>query len=117
MGARTSAIGAIGSAARRRQEPSAEHVGETYAVVVIREEDGRYSAFCPALDGAGSFGETIPEALRMAEEDISLYIETRRELGWPVPADSSSISFDMGEAQEAHIYKMRVPLPEAPSGA
>ncbi|HPO07066.1 MAG TPA: type II toxin-antitoxin system HicB family antitoxin, partial [bacterium] len=53
----------------------------SYTVVVSREEDGRYSACIPALNDVASFGDTLPEALRMVEEAATLYLETIRDMG------------------------------------
>ena len=80
----------------------------TYTVVVMREEDGRYTAFAPALNDCASFGDTLPEALQMVEEAISLYVETLREQGWPVPPDDPHISVDMSESAEAFVYRLPI---------
>jgi len=82
-----------------------------YTVVVIREDDGRYTAFVPALNDVASFGDTLPEALQMVEEAISLYLETLREQNWPLPPDSPQFNIDMTGASEAFIYKL--PIREA----
>ena len=47
----------------------------TYTVIFEREDDGGYHAFCPALPGCHSQGETIDEALANIREAIDLYIE------------------------------------------
>jgi len=83
----------------------------TYTVVVIREEDGRYTAFIPALNDVASFGDTLPEALQMVEEAAALYLDTLREQKWPIPADSPHVKIDMTDAAEAFIY--RLPVREA----
>ena len=83
----------------------------TYTVVVIREEDGRYTAFAPALNEVASFGDTLPEALQMVEEAISAYVETLRSRGWPVPGDSPQVTVDMTDTAEAFVY--RLPIREA----
>jgi len=80
----------------------------TYTVVVVREEDGRYTAFAPALNDCASFGATLPEALQMVEEAISLYVESRRARGWPVPPDDPHVALDMTEAAEAFVYKLAI---------
>jgi len=87
----------------------------TYTVVAIREEDGRYSVMCPALNDAGSFGDTLAEALVMATEAIALYIQTLRERGWPVPEDNPHVDIDMSDALEAFVYKL--PIREIPEAA
>ena len=79
-----------------------------YTVVVKRDPDGRYTACAPALDGAGSFGDTLPEALQMTEEAIALYVETLRERGWKVPQDNPRVEVDMTEASEVYVYRLHV---------
>jgi len=77
----------------------------TYTVVVLHEQDGRYSAIVPALDVA-SWGRTVPEALRMVEEALRLHLESLQAHGDPIPPDSSSFEVDMGDATDAVIYKL-----------
>ncbi|MFH1737601.1 MAG: type II toxin-antitoxin system HicB family antitoxin [bacterium] len=79
-----------------------------YTVVVIREEDGRYTAFVPSLNDVASFGDTLPEALQMVEEAASLYLETLREQEWPIPPDNPNVNVDMSQAAEAYIYKLPI---------
>jgi len=84
----------------------------TYTVVVTREEDGRYTAVVPALRDCASFGDTLPEALQNVEEAISLYVETLRDHGWPIPEDTPAVSVDMSEAAEAFVYRLAVRVSE-----
>ena len=42
----------------------------SYTVVLLAEEDGRYSAFVPALPGAVSWGDTVEDALANITEAI-----------------------------------------------
>jgi predicted RNase H-like HicB family nuclease len=80
----------------------------TYTVVVIREEDGRYTAFAPALNDVASFGDTLPEALQMVEEAISAYVDTLRSRGWPVPDDDPQVTVDMSDTAEAFVYRLPI---------
>jgi predicted RNase H-like HicB family nuclease len=50
-------------------------VDYTVDVVIEEDEDGFY-AFCPALDGCQSQGDTFEEALRNITEAAELYLET-----------------------------------------
>jgi predicted RNase H-like HicB family nuclease len=52
-----------------------------------REEDGGYHAFCPALRGCHSQGDTYEETLRHIQEAIQLYIESLKAHGEPIPAE------------------------------
>ena len=46
-----------------------------YTVLLEREEDGGYHAFCPALKGCHSQGDTLEEALANIREAVELYLE------------------------------------------
>jgi len=83
----------------------------TYTVVLLHEQDGRYSAMVPALDVA-SWGHTVPEALRMVEEALQLHLESLRAHGDPIPTDTTTFEVDMGDARDAVIYKIEVKLPQ-----
>lgn len=52
-----------------------------YTVVIEMDEDGRYLAICPALQGCYSEGESKEEALEMIKDAIKLHIEDRIENG------------------------------------
>ena len=53
-------------------------------VVVERDEDGRYVAICPSLQGCYTEGETETEAFALIRDAIRLHIEARRERGEPI---------------------------------
>jgi predicted RNase H-like HicB family nuclease len=99
-------------AAPKRQKKAAETV---YTVVVMREKDGHYVGYAPALCNCGSMGDTLPEALRMTEEAIWLYLQTQRKHGWPIPPDDPRVCVDMSQIAEASLY--RLTIREAPPGA
>ncbi len=56
-----------------------------YRVVVEQDENGAYTSYVPALPGCLSQGKTRAEALASIKEAISLYLESLREHGDPVP--------------------------------
>lgn len=67
-------------------------MGETtYTVVLEKEDEGGYHAFCPALKGCHSQGDTLEEATENIREAISLYLETLIEDGEPIPTDDITI--------------------------
>jgi len=47
-----------------------------YTAIIEREESGGYHAFCPALRGCHSQGETYEETVKNITETIQLYIES-----------------------------------------
>ena len=88
----------------------------TYTVVVLHEQDGRYSAIVPAMSVA-SWGHTIPEALRMVEDALQLHLESLEAHGDPIPSDPTAFEVDMGDAADAVIYKVTVGRPREASVA
>ncbi len=48
----------------------------TYRVLLTPEAEGGFSVSVPALPGCFTQGETIEEAVEMAREAISLYVES-----------------------------------------
>lgn len=55
-----------------------------FTVVTERDEDGRYVAVCPALQGCYTEGDTEEEARRQIPDAIRLHLEDRQERGEPV---------------------------------
>jgi predicted RNase H-like HicB family nuclease len=56
-----------------------------YAVVVEREEDGRYSVYVPDLPGCASMGDTYEDAISNIREAVACHLEGLRIDGLPVP--------------------------------
>lgn len=63
-----------------------EEIMKTYefTVVLERDEDGRYIAICPSLQGCYTEGETEAEAMELIRDAIRLHIEARRERDEPI---------------------------------
>jgi len=55
-----------------------------FTVVIERDEDGRYLAICPALQGCYTEGETEAEARLLIEDAIRLHVQDRIETGEPI---------------------------------
>jgi len=66
---------------------------KSYVFQVVVEEDqftdGRraYHAYCPALKGCHTWGQTQSEALANIREAIELYVEDLKAAGEPIPVD------------------------------
>ena len=58
-----------------------------YTVIFEREADGGYHAYCPALKGCHSQGDSIDEAMDNAREAIEAYLESLRAHGEPIPQE------------------------------
>ncbi|REA58858.1 type II toxin-antitoxin system HicB family antitoxin [Dyadobacter luteus] len=67
----------------------------TYKLRLLPESDGGYTVFVPALPGCITYGETIDEAIEMAKEAISLYVEDLTDRGEPIPDDSSTLEYSL----------------------
>ncbi len=59
----------------------------SYTVIIEREEPGGFHAFCPALRGCHSQGETYEETLNNIKEAVQLYIESLKAHSEPVPSE------------------------------
>ena len=51
--------------------------GYEFTVVIEKDEDGRFVAICPALQGCYTEGETEEEARQLIEDAIRLHVESR----------------------------------------
>ena len=63
---------------------------------VFTAEDGQYPVFFPDLEGCYTCGDTLAEAIEMAEDVLAftLYSMEKRHEPIPVPSVSRSISVD-----------------------
>ena len=52
-----------------------------FTVVIERDEDGRYLAICPGLQGCYTEGETEGEARVLIKEAVKLHLQDRIERG------------------------------------
>ncbi|MBS1684936.1 MAG: type II toxin-antitoxin system HicB family antitoxin [Bacteroidetes bacterium] len=74
-----------------------------YLVVLMPEDDGRYSVIVPDLDGCFTHGDTKEEALAHAKEAIEGYIESLYQENMPIPLSVS---------REAHMVSITPDMPE-----
>lgn len=56
------------------------------------DEDGVFVADISDLPGCSAHGQSYEEALREAQVAISLWLETAREFGNPIPAPASHLA-------------------------
>jgi len=62
-----------------------------FHVKIEKEEDGRYSAWIPALPGCASWGNSEEEALENIQDALKAYIATLLEEGRPLPAPNKEV--------------------------
>ena len=55
-----------------------------FTVVIERDEDGRYLAVCPGLQGCYTEGSTEEEVRDLIEDAIRLHVEDRLATGEPI---------------------------------
>jgi predicted RNase H-like HicB family nuclease len=58
-----------------------------YTVILEPEEGGGYHAFCPALRGCHTQGDSLEEALANIREAIQAYLESLKLDGEPIPVE------------------------------
>ncbi|MDI6631413.1 MAG: type II toxin-antitoxin system HicB family antitoxin [Bacillota bacterium] len=58
-----------------------------YTVIIEREEDGGFHAFCPALPGCHTQGESLEETLINIREAIQVYLESLKAHNEPLPVE------------------------------
>jgi predicted RNase H-like HicB family nuclease len=68
-----------------------------YTVVLRPEPEGGFSVLVPALPGCFSCGDTVPEALAMAEDAIKCHAAGLRSLGKPIPREGANLSLPQDE--------------------
>ncbi|MDJ0662786.1 MAG: type II toxin-antitoxin system HicB family antitoxin [Crocosphaera sp.] len=58
-----------------------------YTVLLEKQEEGGYHAFCPTLKGCHSQGDTFEEAIDNITEAIELYLESLIADNQPIPKE------------------------------
>jgi predicted RNase H-like HicB family nuclease len=56
-----------------------------FTVILEKEDEGGYHAFCPTLPGCHTQSETFEEGVQNIREAITLYVRSLIEDGLPVP--------------------------------
>ncbi len=62
-----------------------------YTIILEKEDEGGYHAFCPALPGCHTQGDTYEETLENIEDAIKLYIESLKAHQEPIPDEDITI--------------------------
>ncbi|MFI5300261.1 MAG: type II toxin-antitoxin system HicB family antitoxin [Polyangiales bacterium] len=72
-----------------RTKPARSYV---FPVEVVAEADGRWSAFCPSINGCTSWGRTREEALASIGEVVRVCLEERASRGIALPAEAQTVN-------------------------
>lgn len=67
----------------------------TYKIHLHKEAEGGFSVSVPTLPGCITYGEDLDEAISMAREAITLYIEELQERGEAIPDDSNTLEYSL----------------------
>lgn len=63
-----------------------------YCAAFMPEDDGRYSVFFADLPGCQTMGDTLDDAFTQAADALTLYLESRADLGYPIPGPSDMVT-------------------------
>ena len=77
-----------------------------YTVIVERDENGMYIAYCPALQGCYTQGESYEEVMKNIREAIELNIEAKKEMGEEIPIEMAIEEVEINEP-EVKAHKAR----------
>jgi antitoxin HicB len=58
-----------------------------YRILLRKELEGGYTVIIPSLPGCVTYGDSVEEAVEMAEEAIKLYIYKLKERGEEIPSE------------------------------
>lgn len=67
----------------------------TYRIILKKEPEGGYTVLVPSLPGCVTYGKTIEEAIKMAQEAIELYIESLRAHNEEIPTDEDTFEYTL----------------------
>lgn len=67
----------------------------TYRIILKREPEGGYTVLVPSLPGCVTYGKTIEEAIKMAQEAIELYIESLKAHNEEIPTDEDTFEYTL----------------------
>ena len=62
-----------------------------YTIILERQADGSFHAFCPTLKGCHSQGDSLEEAIDNIREAIQAYLESVKAHGEPIPQEDLMI--------------------------
>ena len=63
-----------------------------YTIILEREPDGGFHAYCPTLKGCHSQGDSLDEAIDNIREAIAVYLESVAAHGEPIPREDLLIT-------------------------
>lgn len=77
----------------------------SYNIILKEEPEGGYTVIVPSLPGCITYGKTVEKAKEMAQDAISLYIESMEANGENIPSDEeiliTTLQLNMPEKKKA----------------
>ncbi len=64
-----------------------------YRILLRKEPEGGYTVTVPTLPGCITYGEDVTEAISMAKEAISLYLESLVAHGETIPTEEETLEY------------------------
>ncbi len=58
-----------------------------YTIILERQADGGFHAYCPTLKGCHSQGDSLDEAVENIREAIEAYLQSMKAHGEPIPQE------------------------------
>jgi predicted RNase H-like HicB family nuclease len=66
-----------------------------YRILLREEPEGGYTVIIPSLPGCVTYGDTIEEAIKMAEEAAELYIESLEAHKEEIPTEEKTLEYTL----------------------
>jgi len=66
-----------------------------YRIILRMEQEGGYTVTVPSLPGCVTYGKSIEQAIEMAKEAITLYIESLKKHKEDIPTDDSTFEYNL----------------------
>ena len=66
-----------------------------YRILLREEPEGGYTVIIPSLPGCVTYGNTIEEAIKMAEEAAELYIESLKAHKKEIPTEEKTLEYTL----------------------
>ena len=96
----------------RTKANRAKPIEPTYTALLRQEPEGGYTVWFPAVPGCITFGATVGEALRMAEEALACHLDCLRDLGKALPKEPAQVQVDPEDLVGTVLGYRLSPAPE-----
>jgi predicted RNase H-like HicB family nuclease len=77
---------------KKGQKKTVRHAAHSYTVI-LESDEGGYHAFCPALSGCHTCGDTLEDALENIRDAVRLYCKSLRARSERLPEENYIITW------------------------